>query len=126
MPEKQEPVEDPADSNYFSVALAAMDYGATQGQLSEGLALLVKEVAASGRVGSMSLSLKLKPTGRNGQLEVISEVKLNRPKAEPGKSLFFAGPHGELMRENPRQKNFGENFGKQADPHAPVKVAVGQ
>ena len=111
--------EETADSNYFAVALSAMDYGNTLAQLSDGLAVLVKEVASSGRPGALTLSIKLKPTGGRGQIEVISEVTTKRPASEPGKSLFFAGPHGELLRDDPRQGKL--KFGDDAD--APRKVA---
>jgi hypothetical protein len=120
MPKNEIPIaEEAADSNYFATALAAMDYGNTLAQLSDGLAVLVKEVAALGRPGSLSLTIKLKPTGGRGQLEVVSEVTTKRPTSEPGKSLFFAGPSGELLREDPRQRKL--DLGD--DINAPRKVA---
>jgi hypothetical protein len=112
------------DSNYFAVALSHMDYGALLPSLSEDLQLLVKEVKASGRAGSLTLTLKLKPTGNRGQLEIVSDSTLKRPKADPGKSIFFATDRGELLREDPRQAKL--KFGEDLDQHAPRKSAVGQ
>jgi hypothetical protein len=127
MPEKPPAAADARepepDSNYFATALAHMDYGALLPSLSEDLQLLVKEVKASGRNGSLTLTLKLKPTGNRGQVEIISDSTLKRPKADPGKSIFFATDRGELLREDPRQKTL--KFGEEFDEHAPRKAKVG-
>jgi len=113
----------PDASNHFATVLAKLDYGALLPSLSEDLTLLTKEVHASGRAGSISLTLKLKPTGNRGQVEIIADSTLKRPKADASKSIFFATNKGELLRDDPRQKKlpFGEDF----DADAPRKVANG-
>lgn len=120
----QEPIaeEEALDSNHFAVVLSHIDFGALLPSLSEDLQLLTKEVKASGRPGSLSLSLKIKPTGNRGQVEIVADATLKRPKADPSKSIFFATDKGELLRDDPRQKKlpFGEDF----DEHAPRKSKV--
>lgn len=123
MPKDQPAEDDSLDSNHFATVLAKLDYGALLPSLSEDLQLLTKEVFASGRAGSLSLTLKLKPTGNRGQVEIVADATLKRPKADPSKSIFFATNKGELLRDDPRQKKlpFGEDF----DADAPRKVANG-
>jgi hypothetical protein len=103
------------------VVLSHLDYGALLPSLSEDLQLLTKEVKASGRAGTLSLTLKIKPTGNRGQVEITSDSTLKRPKADPAKSIFFATDKGELLRDDPRQKKLP--FGEEFDAHGPRKSA---
>lgn len=113
--------ESPLDSNYFAVALSHMDFGSLLPALSEDLTTLVKEVHANGRPGSLTLTLKIKPAGTRGQVEITADTNLKRPKADPSKSLFFATEHGQLLRSDPRQKEFP--FAEDED--APRKAVIG-
>jgi hypothetical protein len=121
MPQEQAAEDETLDSNHFAVVLSHLDYGALLPSLSEDLQLLTKEVKASGRAGTLSLTLKIKPTGNRGQVEITSDSTLKRPKADPAKSIFFATDKGELLRDDPRQKKLP--FGEEFDAHGPRKSA---
>ena len=50
------------------------------------------------------LSIKIKPVGKAGQVELDSDLKVKKPKPVRGKTLMFATPDNNLQREDPRQR----------------------
>ena len=111
------------ESNLFPAAIAEMEFGGLVPRLSEDLAKLVSNVHVTGRAGTLSLKLKIKPAGPRGQVEIVSDIDLKLPKPEQGKSLFFANEHGQLLRRDPRQLEMA----LEDDAHAPRKAkAVGE
>ncbi len=86
----------------FVATLRALRLGELDDELTSELHQLVEKCQATGRAGSITLTLSLKP-GKGGQIEVIDDIKVKNPKPERGSSIMFATPEGNLQREDPRQ-----------------------
>jgi hypothetical protein len=86
----------------FTATLDSLRFGTLADELTDKLRDLTATCASTGRAGSLTLTLQLKP-GKGGQIEVFDEVKLKLPKEEKGSSLMFATPENFLQREDPRQ-----------------------
>ena len=78
--------------------------GSTHDELSDALQELVAAVTQEGKAGKLTLSISIKPAGRDsGALEVAAEIKSAPPKQQPGVAIFFATPENNLIRQDPRQ-----------------------
>lgn len=86
----------------FTDALRSVRFGVLIDDLDDALKEVVNACAETGKVGTLSLTLKLKP-GKGGQIEVFDEVKIKVPENERGSTLMFPTPEGRLQRNNPRQ-----------------------
>jgi hypothetical protein len=89
-------------SRPFTDTLNALRFGTLNDDLTNGLNELVEKCSSTGKVGELTLKIKLKP-GKGGQIEVFDDIKLNAPKEERGSSIMFVSPEGNLQREDPRQ-----------------------
>lgn len=87
----------------FNQTIEQLRYGRLHDELTESLNTLTAAVASTGKVGEITLTIKLKPTGNAGQVEVIDDVKIKTPKENKGTSIMFSTPEGNLQREDPRQ-----------------------
>lgn len=74
-------------------------------ELADGLNDLVHACTETGKSGSITLTLKLKPlSGKASQIEIESDVKVKEPALPRAKNLMFATPDNNLQREDPRQQ----------------------
>lgn len=87
----------------FNQTLEQLRYGTLHEELTQGINELTAAVTRTGKVGELTLTIKLKPTNNSGQIEVIDDLKLKLPKENKGTSLMFATPENNLQREDPRQ-----------------------
>lgn len=87
----------------FTDVLRDMRFGETLDELSDEFNKLVNSVENTGRAGEMTLQIKLKPSTA-GAIEVTDLIKVKLPAPLKGSSLFFATPEGNLVRNDPRQK----------------------
>ena len=92
-----------ANSRPFMDFLREHRNGATHDELSDQLQELVAAVTEEGRAGTLTLTVTIKPMGKNDGLEVAADVKSKPPKSKPGVSIFFASPENNLVRQDPRQ-----------------------
>jgi hypothetical protein len=86
----------------FADTLTALRRGELVDELAEALNELTTACADTGKVGTLTVSIKLKP-GSAGQIEVTDEVKLKMPTPNKSSTLMFATPEGNLQRDDPRQ-----------------------
>lgn len=86
----------------FTDTLLALRHGELLDELSDAINELTTACAETGKAGTLSMTIKLKP-GNAGQIEVIDEVKLKLPAPTKGSTLMFATPEGNLVRNDPRQ-----------------------
>lgn len=86
----------------FNDTLAALRYGTLVDDLTKAMTDLTAKCADTGRAGTITLTLQLKP-GKGGQIEVFDDIKVKAPKEERGSSIFFATPEGNLTRDDPKQ-----------------------
>jgi hypothetical protein len=93
-----------ANSRPFHDFLREHRNGATHDDLSDALQELVAAVVTEGKAGKLTITIAVKPMGReSGALEVSTDIKLAPPKSPPGASVFFASPENNLIRQDPRQ-----------------------
>jgi len=103
----------------FSTTLGAIRFGELEEELTKQVKQLVQAVQETGRVGTLNLSLKLRPGKNGGPMEIIDDYKVGMPKPEKGSTLMYPTAEGHLQRQDPRQ---GELDGIRSVPTPEVKV----
>jgi hypothetical protein len=69
------------------------------------LADVVRAVDETGKEGSVTITLKVKPSKHGGpEKTLIAEVKAKKPIAEIAPAVFFSDTDGDLHRVDPRQE----------------------
>lgn len=87
----------------FATWLQEQRNGGLHHELTEGLAEVTTAVQDLQKAGSLTLTLKIVPAGKEQQAVIIADdVKVKAPAAR-GSSMFFTDPHGNLYRRDPRQ-----------------------
>lgn len=89
----------------FNDTITSLRYGTLHDDLTDALNKLTDDVTRTGKVGALTLSIKLKPTNNSGQIEVIDDIKVTTPKETKGTTIMFATPDNNLQREDPRQQS---------------------
>lgn len=87
----------------FAAVLQELNRGRTARELSEELAQLVSAVQETGKAGTLTLTLSLKPSKMTGALELTDKVSVKVPAFDRSASLFFAAADGSLTRDDPSQ-----------------------
>lgn len=92
-------------SKPFSETLREIRRGELLAELKDKLVDVVQAVTVTGKAGSLTLTINVKPAskGDTHQLFVDAKVKTKEPEPEKSSTLFFAGADGELLRKDPRQ-----------------------
>ena len=90
----------------FEETIVQINNGATVAELSEALGKVVAAVRATGKSGSISLTLKVAPASKgNGDVLLVeSLVKTKLPEAERGMTIFYATDNNLLVRNDPKQQ----------------------
>lgn len=86
----------------FGEVLQDLRYGTLHDELTEKMQEVVNACINTGKTGSLTLQIKLKP-GKSGELEITDTIKSTVPELEKGGSIMWATPEGNLQREDPRQ-----------------------
>ncbi|ENH6340897.1 hypothetical protein ABWH74_004287 [Burkholderia vietnamiensis] len=73
-------------------------------QASDKLAELVNAVDASGKGGTMTITIAVKKATRGGAMHIGGKVTLKKPAEEPMEAMLFATPEGNLIADDPRQQ----------------------
>ena len=94
--------------NSYEQTLREMRHGRSLAELSEQLALLVAAVRDTGKAGSLTYKLTVKPASAGDVVTVQLEddVKPLIPKPARGNSIFYANENNTLQRTDPRQREF--------------------
>jgi hypothetical protein len=83
-------------------------------EATAALADVVKAVDDTGKPGSVTIVLTVKPTKHGGpEKTLIAEVKSKKPIADIAPAVFFSDDDGDLFRVDPRQE---EMELREADP----------
>lgn len=92
----------------FADFLREQSGGRLHDELSEALQTLVHAITDTGKGGSLTLSLSIKPLekGNTSGLLVIDKVALKAPQVERKASIFFPDEAGNLHRTDPNQLTF--------------------
>lgn len=94
-------------SKAFSVVLQDIRDGRTHAELSDKFNQLIEQVKDTGKVGELTLSIKIKPATRGGDVDkvmVSDKITLKSPQADRGEDFFFLSSTGELSRKHPKQQ----------------------
>ncbi len=89
----------------FQDVLLQINTGATVAELVEKFRALGQAVLATGKAGSLTLTIKLTPLAKNNAdiVTVAASVKLNAPEADDRKTVFFLNEEGDLATQDPGQ-----------------------
>lgn len=111
--------------NSYEQTLREMRHGRSLAELSEQLALLVAAVRDTGKQGSLTYKIIVKPASAGDVVTVQLEddVKPNLPKRPRGNSIFYANDNNTLQRTDPRQREFDIREVPKPEMGAPVTVA---
>lgn len=86
----------------FVDVLQDLRYGTLHDELTEKMQEIVNACINTGKAGSLTLQIKLKP-GKSGELELTDTIKSTVPELEKGSSIMWATQEGNLQRQDPRQ-----------------------
>lgn len=95
--------EAPRSTKPFGAWLQEQRGSGLHGELSDALADVARAVSEHGKAGSLTLTVKLKPSKIDGAVEVEDDIKVKVPQADRGAALFFVDGDGNLSRRDPRQ-----------------------
>ena len=74
-------------------------------EATSALADVVRAVDETGRAGSVTITLTVKPARHGGpEKTLIADVKAKKPIAEIAPAVFFSDVDGDLHRVDPRQE----------------------
>lgn len=88
----------------FAQFLEQVEFGSVAQQATDELNDLIHAITETGKSGSLTITIKIKPIGNTGQVEIDSDVKAKQPAPTRGKTLMFCTPDNNMQRENPRQQ----------------------
>lgn len=101
---KQDTEQQQQEPRPFATFLLETNKGRTHTELSLGLQELVAEVLRTGKPGSISLVVSVKPTaGMENAVNVTDQIVRKVPRGERATSMFFVTEDHELVRHNPNQ-----------------------
>lgn len=88
----------------FTHTVNQLRNGRTQEELSEKLNEVVNACRDTGKVGEITLKIKVYPDkGDTGQYFLKDDVTTKAPKPDRGQTIMFGTPEGNLQRNDPRQ-----------------------
>lgn len=90
----------------FGSFLNQVNDGQTHTNLSVEFAELLRTVHDTGRVGTLTLKIKVKPASNSGSVDKViieAESKLDLPKPDVRQDMFWLTEDIDLSRNHPRQ-----------------------
>lgn len=90
----------------FAVFLQEVNDGRVHARASERLDALLHAVRNTGKAGSVTVTIKVKPATRSGVVDKVTlkgEVKVDLPENDAGEDFFWMTEDAELTRNHPRQ-----------------------
>jgi len=100
--------------NAFIEFLEAQRKGCLLPEIDEEFRNLVKACQDTGKVGDITLHIKIKPVGET--VTASDQIKTKVPQLEKGASSYFVCGDGSLSRNNPRQDELPLPIPVQAAP----------
>jgi hypothetical protein len=91
----------------FAAVLGELHGGRVHARLTEQLAALTAAVTATGKKGTLTIQLEVKPlkAGQNNVLQVIAKSVAKVPEGDDAAptTVFYATEDGVLTRDDPQQ-----------------------
>lgn len=79
--------------------------GAVSEELNKALLAVNEAVIATGKKGELTLKLEVKPMkGNRAQVTVVASINTKTPKEDLPEGIFFLTNDGDLVRNDPEQK----------------------
>lgn len=89
---------------HFLKTVEQLADGRTASDLDDALLTLVAAVRHTGKKGTLTFSLTVKPASKDGHALILDDdVKLKLPVMERAATILFATDTNELSRSDPRQ-----------------------
>ncbi len=96
--------ESPQPGNMFTKTLGDISHGDLVDQSSELLQQLAIAVRDTGKKGTLTLTIEVKPRGRDcGQVEVSGACTIKAPVSDIAPSMLFVSEDGQFFKDNPAQ-----------------------
>ena len=105
----------------FHAALDIIRYGDLTRELDEQLAEIVKAVQATGKVGELTLKIKVKKS-KSDQIEIADAVTCKMPQPERKVTYVFALENGAVSQSDPRQRALDLAIKVAAEKATPITV----
>lgn len=113
----------PAIDGAFLNLLQNHRRGEVLSDLADAVREVTEAVRATGKGGKISFTLKIRQAAKSGAMVVEDEVKTTLPKSEAEGSIFFADDAGNLLREDPNQRQLPlRTVAGGQEPEEPLKT----
>lgn len=91
----------------FGETLGELRYGAASDEITVALGELVGAVQETGRGGTLTLTLSVKPQSKGAEniITIADTIAVKMPKVDKGETIMFVSADGSLTRNDPRQMN---------------------
>lgn len=90
----------------FAILLQELRDGRTHTELSVGMDELLAAVAVTGKGGSITLKIDVKPASKGSEVDkvvIVDKITTNLPKPERGNDFYWLTTDNELSRSHPKQ-----------------------
>jgi hypothetical protein len=78
--------------------------GAVLTDLADAMREVTEAVQLSGKAGGVTLRILVQPAGARGAIIIADDIKTTLPKLDKVTSIFFADDNGNLVRNDPNQR----------------------
>lgn len=97
--------EAPPTVRPFAATLQDLSQGAVMAKLGAELHDLIGAVQATGKAGTLTLTLQVKPVAKHATdaLNIAAAVSVKAPKEDAPTTVFFVDAGGNPTRQNPTQ-----------------------
>lgn len=82
--------------------------GGLEVEITDALAQIVEGVTTHHKVGTLTLTITVKPTDVHGAVQVADKIVAKVPEGARQEAFYFADENNALHRNDPRQMAFGE------------------
>jgi hypothetical protein len=92
----------------FAVFLQELRDGRAHAEMTAKLEELLNAVRETGKGGSITFKLKIKPSGRGADVDkvtVADDITASLPELEHGDDMFYLTEDLDLSRNHPRQRS---------------------
>lgn len=94
----------PAPSNAFLQVMQTHDGGEICNELADAMREATQAVVLSGKASTVEFKVKFTPAARGAFGVVFSKPQVKKSEPERASSIWFGDEHGNLHRNDPRQK----------------------
>lgn len=111
----------------FTDILGMIRNGRANDKATRDINDVIRAVIATGKVGTLTVEVKIKPGKEEGEVSLIAKVTAKRPEADIPEATFFINAEGDLQRDDPRQKSmpFLRDTDDERTAHAANLTAAG-